>query len=164
MREYSIYYAAKPITALDQSTDPPMPVKGIIYFGIRAQDLLLKNGDFYEQCGFLVLSDVTALVPPDSPAITTLIISNTTDAQRIAVVEELLFSLVPVDSTKTLNPYNKRYNTGIPFATSISRSVMVERLQAARFTFRSQGENYVYRVEANSIKEKRQKKSAPIYN
>lgn len=164
MREYSIYYAPKKITALDSSTDPASIVKGTIFFGIRAQDLLLKNNSLYQQCGFSLLSDVTALVSPDSDAITTLIISNTTDAQRIAVVEELTFTLVPVDPTKTLNPYNNLYNTGLPFATSLSRSVIVERLQAARFTFVSNGESFVYRVEANSIKEKRQKKSAPIYN
>lgn len=40
MREYSIYYAPKSITALDSSTDPPFSVKGTIYFGIPAQDLL----------------------------------------------------------------------------------------------------------------------------
>jgi len=164
MREYSIYYAPKSITALTSSKDASSVVKGLIYFGIRAQDLLLKNNSFYKQCGFSLLPDITALVPADSPAVTTLIISNTTDAQRIAVVEELTFSIVPVDPTKVLNPYNDRYNTGLPFAMSVSRSIIVERLQAARFTFNSNGKTFVYRVEANSIKEKRQKKSAPIYN
>lgn len=164
MREYSIYYAPKSVTTFDSSTDPVSTGKGVIFFGIRAQDLLLKNGSFYKQCGFSLLSDVTALLPPDSPSITTLIISNTTDAQRIAVVEELTFSLVPVDPDKTLNPYNNLYNTGLPFATNLSRSVVVERLQEARFTFLSNGDSFIYRVEPNTIKDKRQKKSAPIYN
>ncbi len=77
---------------------------------------------------------------------------------------ELTFSLVPVDPAKTLNPYNSLYNTGIPFATSIPRSTIVERLQAVRFNFVSNGETFSYRVESNTRKEKRQKKSAPIYN
>lgn len=101
MREYSIYYAAKSVTALDYSKDPSSLVKKRIYFGITAQDFLLKNNSFYVQSTFLLLPDVTALVPPDSPAVTTLVISNTTDAQRIAVVEELIFSIVRVDPTKT---------------------------------------------------------------
>lgn len=164
MREYSIYYAPRTVTVLDNSTDPISSVKGTIYFGIRVQDLLLKNGGFYKECGFLILSEVTALLPPDQPIVTSLIMSNTTDAQRIAVVEELSFSLVPVDPGKTLNPYNNLYNTGIPFATSVSRSTIVERLQAARFNFVSNGETFSYRVESNTIKEKRQKKSAPIFN
>lgn len=164
MREYSIFYASKVVTAIDSSTDPPSAVKGLIYFGMRVQNLLLKNGEFYKQCGFLLLSEVTALLPPDQPIVTSLVMSNTTDAQRIAVVEELIFSLVPVDPDKTLNPYNNLYNTGLPFATSIPRSVIVDRLQTARFNFVSNGETFTYRVESNTIKEKRQKKSAPIYN
>ena len=164
MREYSIYYAPKTVTVLNDSTDPISAVKGLLYFGIRVQDLLLKNNDFYKQCGFLLLPEVTSLLPPDQPIVSSLIMSNTTDAQRIAVVEELTFSLVPVTPDKTLNPYNSLYNTGIPFATSVSRATIVERLQAARFDFRSNGKTYSYRVESNTIKEKRQKKSAPIYN
>lgn len=164
MREYSIYYAPKTVSALDDFSDPLSSVKGIIFFGIRVQDLLLKNGDFYKQCGFLVLSEVTTLLPPDQPIVTSLIMSNAKDAQRIAVVEELSFSLVPVDPDKTLNPYNNLYNTGIPFATSVPRSTIVERLQVVRFNFVSNGETFSYRVESNTIREKRQKKSAPIYN
>lgn len=164
MREYSIYYAPKTVTPIDESTDPVTPVRGTIFFGIRERDLLLRNGDFYKGCGFYVLSEVTTLLPPDPSIVSSLIMSNTTDAQRIAVVEELSFSIVPVDPAKTLNPYNKLYNTGIPFATSVSRSIIVERLQAARFNFVSNGETFSYRVESNTIKEKRQKKSAPIYN
>lgn len=87
-----------------------------------------------------------------------LIISNTNEAQRIAVIEELTFTLVPVDPTKKLNPFNERYNTGIPFAASLSRNVVIERLQVARFTFTSNGKSFVYKIEPNSIKEKRQKK------
>jgi len=131
---------------LDSSTDPVSTVKGTIYFGIFFQNLLLKNDSFYKQCGFLLLPDVAALLPADSPSITTLIISNTTDAQHIAVVEELTFTLVPVDPTKTLNPYNNMYKTGLPFGTILSRSVIVERLQEARFTFVSNDESFVYRV------------------
>ena len=125
MREYSIYYAPKMVTALDESTDPTSAVKGIIYFGIRVQDLLLKNNDFYQQCGFLLLSEITSLLPDDQPIVSSLIISNTTDAQRIAVVQEFTFSIVPVNPDKTLNPYNSLYNTGLPFATTVSRTTIV---------------------------------------
>lgn len=164
MREYSVFYASKKVTALNDSTDPMSPVKGIIFFGIRVQNLLLKNGDFYKKCGFYLLPEITSMVGPDQPLITSLIINNTTYAQRIAVVNKLTFSLVPVDPNKTLNPYNNLYNTGIPFSTSVSSSIIVERLQAARFDFVSNGETFTYRVGANTIKEKRQKRGAPIYN
>lgn len=164
MREYSTYYAPKTVTALNMSVDPFELAKGTIYFGIRVQNLLLKNNSFYKQCGFLLLSELTSLTAPDQPVVTSLVMSNTTDAQRIAVVEELSFSLVPVDPEKTLNPYNALYNTGIPYSTSVYRLVMVERLQSARFTFVSNDNTFIYRVESNTIKEKRQKKSAPIFN
>lgn len=94
---------------------------------------------------------------------TGLILSNTNDAERISVVTEVTFSLVPVDIAKQLNPYNARYNTGLPYSADISRSKITDILKAARFTFISGGEDFVYKVEPNTIKEKRQKKSAPSY-
>ena len=103
-------------------------------------------------------------MPPEYPSVSTLIMSNTSDAQRIGVIEELTFSLIPIDPDQTLNPYNMRYNTGISYGTVIPRTIIVAMLQEAPFTFFSRNREVVYRVEANSIKEKRQKKSAPIYN
>lgn len=81
-----------------------------------------------------------------SPSVTSLIITNTNDAQCIAVVEELTFTLIPIDPTKKLNPYNKCYNTGLPFATSITCNLMIEKLQASRFTFVSGIESFIYKV------------------
>lgn len=161
MREYSYYFGEKTVNVL---RDPKSVVTGKIYFGVRVQNLLLKNDSFYKNCGFLLQSEVEALSDPTGPTVTSLIISNTNDAQRIAVIEELTFTLIPVDPAKKLNPYNDRYNTGIPFAASLSRNIMIERLQVARFTFTSGEDSFTYKIEANSIKEKRQKKSAPIFN
>ena len=102
-------------------------------------------------------------MPPESPSVSSLIMSNTSYVQRIGVIEELTFSLIPVDPYQTLNLYNTRYNTGIPYSTVISRTTIVAMLQEAPFTFFSRNKEIVYRVKANFIKEKRQKKSAPIY-
>ena len=146
MRVYSYYYAPKRVAALDETGETVSLVKGTIYFGIRIQDLLLKNNDFYKECGFLLLEEVTALAPPDQGSISTLIISNTADAQRLAVVEKLTFSLIPVDPNRQLNPYNDRYNTGITYATIVPRITMIEKLQEARFTFISRNREVVYRV------------------
>jgi len=92
-----------------------------------------------------------------------LILSNTNDAERISVITEVTFSLVPLNREKQLNPYNARYNTGLPYSSDLSRSKITDILKTARFTFVSGGEDFVYKVEPNSIKEKRQKKSAPSY-
>lgn len=91
MRRYSIYYAPKTVTTLDSSTDPIWSKKGTSFFGIRVQDLLLKKGNFYKECAFFALSEVTTWIPPDQPIVTSLIMSNTKDAQRIAVVPRVDF-------------------------------------------------------------------------
>ena len=116
-----------------------------------------------KKCGFKTLKEIEDLTAEDDKSITSLIISNTNDAQRIAVVEELTFKIVPVDSNQTLNPYNDSYNTGLPYSTTITRSKITEELRTCRFTFTSNNISYIYKVEPSSIKEKRQKKSAPIF-
>lgn len=163
MREYSYFYAPKLVTGLSVLEEDANLVKGTIYFGVRAQNLLLKNNAFYKKCGFLILSEIEALTRDDEDPITSLIISSTKDAQRIAVIEELTFKLIPVDSSQILNPYNLRYNTGIPYSTSITRAEITAELISARFRFQIGDTSYIYKVEPSTIKEKRQKKSAPIF-
>ena len=163
MREYSYFYAPKEVTGLTSSQENVDLVKGTIYFGIRAQDLLLKNNAFYKKCGFLILSEIDGLTGDDEEPVTSLIISNTNDAQRIAVIEELSFKIVPVNPDQTLNPYNLGYNTGLPYSTSISRAQITIELRTVRFTFTINDTSYVYKVEPSTIKEKRQKKSAPTF-
>ena len=46
MREYSYFYAPKEVIGLGGSAEEREIVTNTIYFGIRAQNLLLKNGDF----------------------------------------------------------------------------------------------------------------------
>ena len=83
MREYSYYYAPKTVNALVSFENDLLITRREIYFGVRIQDLLLKNGDFYKLCSFFLLSELTALMPSDHPSVTSLIISNIKDAQRI---------------------------------------------------------------------------------
>ena len=76
-------------------------------------------------------------------------------------VFELTFKIVPVNPAQVLNPYNLGYNTGIPYSTSISRSQIKTELRTAHFTFTINDTSYLYKGEPSTIKEKRQKKSAP---
>lgn len=47
MREYSYYFAEKTINVLRDSSDPKSIVTGKVYFGIRVQNLLLKNNSLF---------------------------------------------------------------------------------------------------------------------
>ncbi len=47
MREYSYYFAEKTINVLRYSSDPKSIVTGKVYFGIRVQNLLLKNNSLF---------------------------------------------------------------------------------------------------------------------
>ena len=162
MQKHSIYYAPKTIMAFNAYTDPVSSIKGTIYFGIQAPDLLLKHDLFYHSCGFLLFSKISDLVPLNGPLPTTFIVSSIYEAERLRIVKELTFALIPLEPTKTLHPYNDRYKTEIPFALMQPPSGFVELLQDALFTFHSKGKSFVYRVETGSIQEKRQKKSVPI--
>ena len=101
MREYSYYDAPKTVNALIFSEGTKSLTTGTIDFSIRVQNLVLKNSDFYKKCGFSLLLELTSVLPPDQPTVSTLIITNTADAQRLAIVKELIFTLVAVNLNKT---------------------------------------------------------------
>ncbi len=73
MREYSYYFGEKTVNVLRDASDPKSVVTGKIYFGVRVQNLLLKNDSFYKNCGFLLQSEVEALSDPTGPTVTSLI-------------------------------------------------------------------------------------------
>ena len=129
MQEHFIYYALKTITAIHVYTDPFSSITGTICFGIQAQDFLLKHDLFYYSCGFLLLSEISKLVPLNGLLPTALIVSNIYEAERLKTVKKLTFALIPLDPTKTLHPYKNRYNTGILFALMQPPSGFVESLQ-----------------------------------
>ena len=164
MREYSYYFAQKSILSLDALPANATFTPGLIFFGIRAQDLLLKNDSFYKKLGFFTQNEITSFSTGEDPEVSSLILSKTSNAQRLSIIKKVTFTIIPIDSARTLNPYNDKYNTGVPYSTLLSRATITQVLKEARFTFSRGEENYVYRIEANSIKEKRQKKTAPSYS
>ena len=108
MTTYNYFYAPATVNCITLREGASTINTGNIYLGVRAQELLLSNGNFYKKCGLFLPSDIAALLQPDQPEITDFIISSTKDVQRLSLIEELTFSLVPVDRTKTLNPFNNK--------------------------------------------------------
>lgn len=77
-----------------------------IYLGIRVQDLLLIKNKFSKICGFFLPAALAALLSFDQPEVTSFKISYTKNVQKLALVEELTFTLVPIDPEVILNSYN----------------------------------------------------------
>lgn len=96
MRSYSIYYAPKKVTALVSSTDPVSTARGSIFFGIRGQNLLLRNGDFYKKCGFYVLPEVTVFLTTTWFYIVKLRISLKTSFLLPGASVTILFNILPL--------------------------------------------------------------------
>ncbi len=86
MRDYDNYYGSKKINIIKNPTARATVTSGTVFIGVRVQNLLLKPGDFYKQCGFFTLADIQALKGDDSPGVSGLIISNTNDADRLSVI------------------------------------------------------------------------------
>lgn len=61
MRDYDIYYAPKRINVIETPTQGATITTGTTFFGVRVQNLLLKPGNFYRQCGFYSLRDIESL-------------------------------------------------------------------------------------------------------
>ena len=163
MRTYNYYYVRKKVYGYPaEGQEISTRAYVYIFFGIRVQSLFLSNGDIYKSCNFFLQKEIEDLTPPDEATISSLIISNTNDIQRLGLVNELSFSIVPVDPAKQLNPYNAHYNTSIPYSTELSYQTIVPILLNWRINFVYNDDTFVYKIEQNSIKEKRQKKTAPI--
>lgn len=146
MTTYNYFYAPATVNSITQTESGSTINTGNIYLGVRAQELLLLNNNFYKKCGLFLPSEIVALVEPNQPDITSFIISSTKDVQRLSLLEELTFTLIPVDDRKTLNPFNKKYNTGLPYSTFVSRYDMVTHLKAVVFKFSSGGDIFEYKV------------------
>ncbi len=146
---YSYYFAPKTVTIRPAQGAENPGLTGTLYIGIRAQDLLLRNGNFYTDCGLLLQSDIDALSQQDSAEYTAIILSNTNDAERIDLIEELNFTLIPVDPASTIAPFNTNYPTGIPFSPSIARPQFVDRLKAKQFNFGTDANSVLYKTKQN---------------
>ena len=119
MTTYNYFYTPATVNSITLGEGTSTINTGNIYLGVGAQELLLMNGNFYKKCGLFLPADIAALLSPNQPEVTSFIISSTKDVQRLALIEELTFTLVPLDMTKTLNPFNKKYNTGILYSTFV---------------------------------------------
>lgn len=161
MRVYSYYFAPKTVVLRPAEGETNPTITGILYIGVRAQDLLLKNDNFYKDCGLFLQTDIDAMVAQGETEYTTIILSNTNDAERIDLIEELNFTLIPVDPAVTKSPFDSKYPTGIGYSPVLSRPAFVEKLKAKRFNFGTEATPIVYRIKPNSIKERRSKKGAP---
>jgi hypothetical protein len=141
----------------------PAPITVTIYFGVRLQDMLLKNPEFYKLLGFKTVEDIDAETQGSPLKITKLKLSSQSDACRLGLLRELKFSIVPVDPTKQLNPYNSKYNTSVFVKLKLDTQEVVKKMYAIVFTLGTGGDATQYKILGGSIQEKKAKKTTPTY-
>ena len=95
--------------------------------------------------------------------ITKLKLSSQSDACRLGLLRELKFSIVPVDPTKQLNPYNGKYNTSVFVKLKLDTQEVVQKMYTTVFTLGSGADATQYRILDGSIQEKKAKKTTPTY-
>ena len=59
-----------------------------------AQNTVLRNKNFYEEMGLYLSPNIAPLSTEGIAVATSLIISNKSDAQRIAIIDEATFNLI----------------------------------------------------------------------
>ena len=158
MRTYDYFYVKKTVYGYPAEEEKTRRLHSDIFLGIRAQSLLLKNGNIYKNCGLYLQKEIKDLTPTEEDHISSLIISNTNDKKRLGLIKELTFTLVPLYPDRQLNPYNNGYNTGLPYSTNLSYQQILSSLKSWRINFVDKGETYVYKIELYTIKEMQTKK------
>ena len=147
------------MNCLLQVDNAPNLQPGIIYFGIRFQDLLFQNNKFYKALGFKIASEceVTINGKPANPTMFKLY--SQADAARLGLIQEVGFSLIPENIDKMIPPYNDRYNTRCAILGRLPLDESSRILLNARFNFGSAREPVMYRVDPVSIKQRKSKRT-----
>lgn len=119
----------------------------------------LKTETF--ELGFVLAEQIDALTT-QPPLVSRFIINSTKNIQRLGLIDQLTFTIVPTNPDQTVGPYNQKYNTGILYSTNILRATIIDKLLNKKFKFRSRNNDVSYKVLPSSIKEKRKKNITKI--
>ena len=91
-------------------------------------------------------------------------INQHSDLARMGVIRELSFSIIPLDPAKGIPPYGMKYNTSVPYAVSRPTTELIDEMYAFEFKFTDGREQISYRIEPQSIKERRRKNTSPNFS
>ena len=164
MKTYEDYYSESVFRGQDATAADPTIIRAGIYFGIRLQTTFMANQFFYKILGFFTREDVINYFrdcPGGFPSL--LKINQQSDLARLGVIREITFAVIPSDPARTIAPYGAKYNTGVPYAVSASLPDLIAAIYDFKFSFGAGADQYEYKVEPGSIKEKKSRKTTPNF-
>lgn len=150
---------------LDTSITPKKPTvpsllqattRGFIYGTVQVESFLYNDPALLAALGL----ETKAGAQLANPDVTFIRWHSISDAQRAALIAVTNFVLIPVVPASQIDRLGSRYATSMIHSTVINNNIIADIFKTQTFTFSN---NIVYKVEANSVKPKHSKKTAPTY-
>lgn len=163
MREYKDYWVDLTVNGLTPDLAASETVASILLFGIRLQSVFLDQGDFSNTLGFRDREDILGRFVDQDVKPTFLKLNSQSDAARLGLIRELTFTIIPRDPTRIINPYNGKYNTGVPYNADVNIRTVVAGIYATQFLLGEGTNTATYIVLPGSVKEKKLKRTTPTF-
>jgi hypothetical protein len=164
MKEYHDYYIKYFAKVFTPDAPPNSITEGFLFFGIRFQGLLLEKQGTYDELGFYKVEDIMRECDVDITGLPTLLkISTYSDAGRLGLTRELAFTLQQKDPTKEIYPFNSKYNTTLPYDSSLDVRKIASFLYDQTFTLGLTADTAEYVIAPNSIVDKKAKRTTARY-
>ena len=149
---------------LTPSTPGGSLVSGTMYFGLRFQSNFVSMDNLYKKLGLETLEELNKLPTGQTRPPTCIKLSNQSDGIKLGLLKTFKIVLGPKDKTKTLPPYNNRYNTHVPASGGLSDRKAASVLYSAEFKFPNTPEPISYIVEPGSVRVIRGRKNTGKIN
>lgn len=157
LREYRKYYAYLDVRIMKLEEGKTDLGHRVTVFWSKVARLVALKLDFSK------IADIQKSMGSETDLSSLLQISNYNDAARLGIVRDLALTLIPKDPSRTIDPFNNRYNTNIQYNVSVGIKVVTHYIYASEFVLGEGDQKATYVVEPASLKERRRKKTAPRY-
>jgi len=153
------------VRAQDSTTTDPSVIKANIFFGIRLQTTFMANQNFYKNLGFFTRDYIIDFYRETGRQISSLLkINQQSDFARLGFIRELTFTVMPADPARVIPPYGAKYNIGVAYSVSESLPDLIALMYDFEFYFGTGIDQYLYKILAGSIKEKKSRRTTPNFS
>ena len=144
---------------LEVTEKPTTTIASTIYMGHRMQTLLYGAANLRKALGLYLREEVISSTPEglDLPAMIDLYSGS--DISRIEILLTFNLTLIPLDPSSVIPPFNNKYNTSISYSSTLPSQSVATSLYKESWILSGIG----YKVAPGSIKDKRRKSNSPTY-
>ena len=165
-REFSYYYVPTTVRGINNFSygDTSVNTSNIntctVFMGIRLQNMVLTNKNFYRSIGFLSDETIQNLLITSIPTPTVITFSDQADAMRAGLLRRVKFTLVPTPGATPTSTAPASMNLYLLYPYFYTDFQIAESLIRFPFTF----ESVNYRVVPRSIKPFKSKDTTTGYS